>query len=55
MVPEGQVLSEAERRALAAMSLDEALERRRQLAKHRALLSYQEAKHRRQNKIKSRK
>ncbi|KAF0293644.1 U3 small nucleolar RNA-associated protein 14 A [Amphibalanus amphitrite] len=55
VVPAGQILSEAERQALAAMSLDEALERRKQLAKHRALLTYQEAKHRRQNKIKSRK
>ncbi|XP_037082339.1 U3 small nucleolar RNA-associated protein 14 homolog A-like [Pollicipes pollicipes] len=55
VVQPGQMLSEAERRALAAMSLDEALERRRELAKHRALLTYQEAKQRRQNKIKSRK
>lgn len=35
------------------MSLKEALERRKDLAKSRALQSYQEAKARRQNKIKS--
>jgi hypothetical protein len=35
------------------MSLKEALERRKELAKSRALQSYQEAKARRQNKIKS--
>lgn len=46
-------LTPAEQEALSSMSLKEALERRKELAKSRALQSYQEAKARRQNKIKS--
>ncbi|CAN7988538.1 unnamed protein product [Ixodes hexagonus] len=48
-------LTPAEEKALQAMSLDEARERRQELMKMRALLSYQEMKARRQNKIKSKK
>ncbi len=47
------VLTPAEERALRAMSLEEAKIRRAELQKHRALLSYQGAKARRQKKIKS--
>ncbi|XP_057369846.1 U3 small nucleolar RNA-associated protein 14 homolog A-like [Daphnia carinata] len=50
---ENEELTPAEKEALTTMSLKEALERRRELAKSRALQSYQEAKARRQNKIKS--
>nr|SVE78316.1 EOG090X08JJ [Daphnia lumholtzi] len=50
---EKEELTPAEKEALTSMSLKEALERRRELAKSRALQSYQEAKARRQNKIKS--
>nr|SVE84338.1 EOG090X08JJ [Daphnia pulex] len=50
---EDQELTPAEQEALTSMSLKEALERRKELAKSRALQSYQEAKARRQNKIKS--
>nr|SVE86835.1 EOG090X08JJ [Daphnia similis] len=50
---ENEELTPAEKEALTSMSLKEALERRRELAKSRALQSYQEAKARRQNKIKS--
>nr|SVE75209.1 EOG090X08JJ [Daphnia dolichocephala] len=46
-------LTPAEEEALSSISLKEALERRKELAKSRALQSYQEAKARRQNKIKS--
>nr|CAG4651940.1 EOG090X08JJ [Triops cancriformis] len=54
-VQPGEELSQAEKDVLASMSLKEALERRRELARYRALQSYQEAKARRQNKIKSKK
>jgi len=50
-----EVLSAAEKEALSSMSLKEALERRKELARIRVLQSYQEAKARRQNKIKSKK
>nr|SVE71131.1 EOG090X08JJ [Daphnia similis]SVE71763.1 EOG090X08JJ [Daphnia similis]SVE72390.1 EOG090X08JJ [Daphnia similis] len=50
---ENEELTPAEKEALTSMSLKEALARRRELAKSRALQSYQEAKARRQNKIKS--
>lgn len=50
---EDQELTQAETEALSSMSLQEALERRKELARSRALQSYQEAKARRQNKIKS--
>nr|SVE73640.1 EOG090X08JJ [Daphnia atkinsoni] len=50
---ENEELTPAEKEALTSMSLKEALERRKDLAKSRALQSYQEAKARRQNKIKS--
>lgn len=48
-----QELTPAEKEALKSMSLKEALERRKELARMKALQSYQEAKARRQNKIKS--
>ncbi|CAL1299900.1 unnamed protein product [Larinioides sclopetarius] len=46
-------MTEAEEKALKAMSLEEAKQRHAELMRHRALVSYQEAKARRQNKIKS--
>ncbi|GFQ95134.1 u3 small nucleolar RNA-associated protein 14-like protein [Trichonephila clavata] len=46
-------MTEAEEKALKAMSLEEARLRHDELMKHNALLSYQEAKVRRQHKIKS--
>ncbi|KAK3595231.1 hypothetical protein CHS0354_021548 [Potamilus streckersoni] len=46
-------LTQAEKEALRAMNLDEAKARRAELQKHRALLSYKEAKSRWQKKIKS--
>lgn len=49
-----QPLTEAEERALSAMSIEEARAKHRELRRKRALLSYQEAKLNRQNKIKSR-
>ncbi|KAK2701994.1 hypothetical protein QYM36_019381 [Artemia franciscana] len=51
----GEELTEAEKLALSSMSLKEALERRRELGRIRALQAHQEAKARRQNKIKSKK
>lgn len=48
-------LSQTEEEALKAMSLSEAQERRAELQKHRALMSFYEAKCRRQKKIKSKK
>ncbi|GIY60629.1 u3 small nucleolar RNA-associated protein 14 homolog A [Caerostris extrusa] len=48
-----KTLTEAEEKALKAMSLEEAKLRHNELMKHRALISYKEAKARRQNKIKS--
>ncbi|XP_071491531.1 U3 small nucleolar RNA-associated protein 14 homolog A-like [Diadema antillarum] len=50
-----QELTKAEEEAIKAMSLSEARERRAELQKHRALMSYYEAKCRRQKKIKSKK
>ncbi|GFU45267.1 u3 small nucleolar RNA-associated protein 14 homolog A [Nephila pilipes] len=46
-------MTEAEEKALKAMSLEEAKLRHDELMRHRALLSYQAEKARRQNKIKS--
>ncbi|KAH3726085.1 U3 small nucleolar RNA-associated protein 14 homolog A-like [Dreissena polymorpha] len=46
-------LTLAEQRALAAMDIQKAKERRMELMKHRALLSYKELKAKRQKKIKS--
>ncbi len=54
-VKTGKELSEREESILANMTMQAALEKRRELARIRALQSYQEAKLRRQNKIKSRK
>ena len=48
-----QPLTEAEERTLNAMSIEEAKAKYRELRRKRALLSYQEAKLNRQNKIKS--
>ncbi|XP_060077158.1 U3 small nucleolar RNA-associated protein 14 homolog A-like [Ylistrum balloti] len=48
-------LTKAEEKALQAMSIEEARERRSELQKHRALLSYKESKARWQKKIKSKK
>ncbi|XP_033741241.1 uncharacterized protein LOC117328027 [Pecten maximus] len=48
-------LTKAEEKALQAMSIEEAKERRAELQKHRALLSYKESKARWQKKIKSKK
>ena len=50
-----QDLTIAEKEALSSMSLKEALERRKELARIRVLQSYAESKARRQNKIKSKK
>lgn len=50
-----EALTESEKQGLSAMSLKEALERRKELMRLRVLQSYQEAKARRQNKIKSKK
>ncbi|XP_060585732.1 uncharacterized protein LOC132741554 [Ruditapes philippinarum] len=49
----GQELTPAEQKALQAMDVNEAKERRIELMKYRALLSYKEAKAKRQKKIKS--
>ncbi len=49
------VLTEAEQKALRAMDVVEARDRRAELQKYRALLSYKEAKAKRQKKIKSKK
>ncbi|XP_062604678.1 uncharacterized protein LOC134266461 [Saccostrea cucullata] len=48
-------LTPAEERIIAAMSLEEAKERRAELQKFRALMSYKEAKAKRQKRIKSKK
>ncbi|KAG8201698.1 hypothetical protein JTE90_012762 [Oedothorax gibbosus] len=48
-----KTLTAAEEKALQTMSLKEAKLRHQELMKHRALISYQEMKARRQNKIKS--
>ncbi|GFY50514.1 u3 small nucleolar RNA-associated protein 14 homolog A [Trichonephila inaurata madagascariensis] len=47
-------MTEAEEKALKAMSLEEARLRHNELMKHKALISYQQEKARRRNKIKSR-
>lgn len=52
---EGKELTPAEERALKAMDLEEAKERLAELRKHRALLSYKEAKAKWQKRIKSKK
>lgn len=52
---ENKELTLAEERALAAMDLEEAKERRAELQKFRALMSYKEAKAKRQKRIKSKK
>lgn len=52
---ENNELTPAEERALAAMDLEEAKERRAELQKFRALMSYKEAKAKRQKRIKSKK
>ncbi|ELU04906.1 hypothetical protein CAPTEDRAFT_219753 [Capitella teleta] len=52
---EDKMLTADEEKALRAMSLEEAKERRDLLRKHRALLSYKEAKARYQKRIKSKK
>ena len=52
---EGEQFSEVEKKCLEGLTAREALERKRELAKIRALQTYQEAKFRRQKKIKSKK
>ena len=52
---EGEEFSEVEKKCLEGLTAKEALERKRELAKIRALQTYQEAKFRRQKKIKSKK
>ena len=52
---EGEEFSEVEKKCLEGLTAREALERKRELAKIRALQTYQEAKFRRQKKIKSKK
>lgn len=55
VVQSGEELSEIEKKGLANLTAEEAAERRAELSKVRALQSYQDAKYRRQNKIKSKK
>ena len=55
VVREGETLSEIEKKGLEGLTAKEAEERKAELAKIRALQSYQEAKYRRQGKIKSKK
>ena len=55
VLDEETLLTPAEMKAMAAMSVAEARLRRHELQKYRALLSYKETKARRQNKIKSKK
>merc|ERR1719370_361179 len=55
VVREGETLSEIEKKGLEGLTVKEAEERKAELAKIRALQSYQEAKYRRQGKIKSKK
>merc|ERR1719430_2586722 len=55
VVREGEELSEIEKKGLEGLTVKEAEERKAELAKIRALQSYQEAKYRRQGKIKSKK
>lgn len=53
-VKSGSELSQREESILSSLSYHEALEKRKELARLRALQSYQEAKMKRQRKIKSR-
>ena len=55
VVREGEQYSEIEKKGLAGMTVREAMERKAELGKIRALQTYQEAKFRRQGKIKSKK
>merc|ERR1719447_2086546 len=55
VVREGETLSEIEKKGLEGLTVKEAEERKAELAKIRALQTYQEAKFRRQGKIKSKK
>merc|ERR1711915_442340 len=55
VIKDGEEYSEVERKGLEGMTAREAMERKAELAKVRALQSYQEAKYRRQGKIKSKK
>ena len=55
VVREGETLSEIEKKGLEGLTAKEAEERKAELAKIRALQTYQEAKFRRQGKIKSKK
>ena len=52
---EGEMLSEVEKKCLEGMTVKEALERKKELAKIRALQTYQEQRFRRMKKIKSKK
>ena len=52
---EGERLSEIEKKCLEGLTVQEALERKKELAKIRALQTYQEQKYRRLKKIKSKK
>ena len=52
---EGELLSEVEKKCLEGMTVQEAIERKKELAKIRALQTYQEQKFRRMKKIKSKK
>jgi len=55
VIKEGEQFSEVERKGLEGMTVREAMERKAELSKIRALQTYQEAKFRRQGKIKSKK
>ena len=55
VIKEGEEYSEVEKKGLEGMTVREAMERKAELSKIRALQTYQEAKFRRQGKIKSKK
>jgi len=55
VIKDGEEYSEVEKKGLEGMTVREALERKAELSKIRALQTYQEAKFRRQGKIKSKK
>ena len=55
VVAEGEEFSEVEKKVLEGLTAREVAERKKELAKMRALQTYQEAKFRRQKKIKSKK
>jgi len=55
VIKEGEQFSEVEKKGLEGMTAREAMERKAELSKIRALQTYQEAKFRRQGKIKSKK